>query len=267
MIFRPKLVKLDVLREAKDRIILALDVDSTDDALRLIDSVEDNVGAYKVGLQLLTRTGPSIFSEILQRFPGSRFFYDGKFHDIPNTVGNAVRNAAQIPGVAFISAHLSGGRDMLECAVSNRGNASILGITALTSLSDEDCRSTYNLDREESVLRFAVQAARAGFSGLVCSPNELAALGRLSDVENLIRVVPGIRPAWTTADDQKSAGTPAAAIRAGATYLVIGRPISNPPYKFDYDPRKAAQAICAEIDQAQAQPFSFVASARKLAKN
>jgi orotidine-5'-phosphate decarboxylase len=242
--------------QPKDRIILALDVDTLDEALALIDKLGDSVGLYKVGLQMLTKTGPSIFREIRRRFPDSQFFYDAKFHDIPNTVGNAVRNAADVEGIAFVSVHVAGGLQMMQAAMKDGGGANILGITALTSLDDTECQSIFSGYGGQGPCRKAVvekltrKALDANLDGIVCSPNELSAVKQLEGANKLVKVVPGIRPAWAQKDDQKSFNTPGAAITEGADYLVIGRPIRQPPEAMGSNPRKAAEAIASEIEEA-----------------
>ena len=165
-------------------------------------------GMFKIGLQMLANSGPSVFADILQRHSRARFFYDAKFHDIPLIVEAAARNSGRLPGIEFISIHASAGKAAMRQAVNACPHVKFLAITALTSLSDEDCLAVYGSDRRSVVLRFADWAAECNLAGIVCSPLELQHLKdhplTRVDGRRLLRVVPGIRPQWARSNDQNS---------------------------------------------------------------
>ena len=223
------------LEQASKHIILALDVSSLDAARTLLESARGAVGAVKVGKELFTAAGPAAVQ--MCREAGMDVFLDLKCHDIPNTVGGAVRAAAQL-GVRWISVHTSGGAAMLEAAVAARDavpkaqRPHLLGITVLTSLSTPD---------SEEVITRALLAQRCGLDGAVASPQEVERL-RAACGPDFELVIPGVRPAGAATADQQRVATPAAALAAGADYLVIGRPIHAAP-----EPRQAAQAIAESM--------------------
>lgn len=231
-----------------ERIFVALDVESIDDAERLMDRLQGVVTGCKIGTQLFTSAGPAAVEAARKR--GFRVFLDLKFHDIPNTVAGAVREATRL-GVFMVNVHAGGGLAMLRAAAEASTRAAIdfhvdrpltIAVTVLTSL---DRRA---LDRElgvpatveAHVLRLATLARDAGLDGCVASPKEIVAL-RLALGRHFVIVTPGIRPAERN-DDQVRTATPAAALAAGADYLVIGRPITAAP-----DPATAALAIIQEL--------------------
>ncbi len=226
---------------ARERLIVALDVPSTDAALRLVDLLRGEVGMFKVGSQLFTSAGPGFVRALAAR--GDRVFLDLKYHDIPHTVAGAVSVATQL-GVTLLDVHALGGRAMLEAAAGARPavGAQLLAITVLTS-HDEATLRELGLDGPISaaVTRLALLAQASGADGVVASPHEIA-LVRAACGPGFLIVTPGIRPAGTRAGDQARAATPAAAVRAGADYVVVGRPIVEAP-----DPAAAARAIVAEM--------------------
>jgi orotidine-5'-phosphate decarboxylase len=226
---------------AKDKIIVPLDVPTIKESRELIRQVGGVIGFFKVGSQLFTAAGPSIIQEI--RASGSRVFLDLKFHDIPNSVRGAVESACGL-GVDMLTVHLSGGRSMCEAAVAGRGTAKtlILGVTVLTSLNDAAIAEVgYRTSVEDQVLLLAHLAKRVGITGLVASPLELVAIrNRFGPL--FTTVIPGIRPKWSETGDQSRTMTPAEASKAGADYLVIGRPITAAP-----DPLEAAKRIVQEL--------------------
>ena len=234
----------------KDKIIVALDVPSADAALRVAQELQKYVGMFKVGKELFTAEGPRVVRNLMAA--GSQIFLDLKFHDIPNTVRGAAQQAAML-GVSLLNVHASGGRKMMEAAMegvraaSARGlpPARVLAVTALTSLNAADLAEIgFQGTPEEVVVRLARLARSAGVDGVVASPREIAVIRRACGPDFLI-VTPGIRPETGAADDQARTATPESAIRAGADYLVIGRPITGAP-----NPAAAAEAIAAEIEQA-----------------
>ena len=239
------------MMQLKDRIIVALDVDTVEQALNLILELGDSVGMYKVGLQLITRAGPEAFARIVQKHSSAQFFYDGKFNDIPNTVAAACRNASQLPGIRFMSVHASAGPTAMRSAQEAAGDVDVLAITVLTSLDDAMCNTIFNeCDRECLVGSFASEAAHSGVRGIVCSPKELPMLNAQGHpARRLIKVVPGIRPAWAQSNDHEAFDTPGRAIVDGADYLVIGRPITQPPSAIG-SPVAAVHSIVREMEMA-----------------
>jgi len=227
---------------AKEKIIVPLDVPSEAEARRLIAILSGQVGSFKIGNQLFTRAGPSIVQEIQQA--GTKVFLDLKFHDIPNTVQHAVESACGL-GVDMLTIHLSGGKAMCKAAVAGRGTSStlILGVTILTSLDDQAlAEAGFRMAVREQVLLMATLAQQTGITGLVASPQELGVL-REQFGSFFTTVIPGIRPSWAAAGDQKRTMTPKEAIKAGADYLVIGRPITAAA-----DPSGAVKRILEELE-------------------
>jgi orotidine-5'-phosphate decarboxylase len=228
------------MAEARGRLILALDVPSISAGEALLDELEGHVGLVKVGLELFTACGPAAVEAVKRR--GFDVFLDLKLHDIPATVAGAVR-AARSLGVSMLTVHTGGGAEMLRRAAEEAGDAlRILGVTVLTSLSEEDLRAVSVSGSTSSVVeRRAALAASAGCRGIVCSPKEIR-LVRAAVGPGVAIVTPGIRPAGADVGDQKRAATPASAIGDGSDYLVVGRPIHGAA-----DKRGAAQAIVEEI--------------------
>lgn len=205
------------------------------------------VGLFKIGSQLFTTEGPRIVEKVAGL--GSGIFLDLKFHDIPNTVAGAVAAAAKLPRVKFMTIHTTGGFAMMraarEAVSSKKTRPALLGVTVLTSLDAQAMESVGLSGTPASrALELAKLAKLAGLDGVVASAHEVAAIRQACGPEFLI-VVPGIRPADASVNDQSRVATPSEAIRAGASYLVVGRPITEAP-----DPRKAAQKIAAEIASA-----------------
>ncbi len=233
--------------EAVSRLVVALDTSERGKILDLATVLRPHVGMMKVGLEAFTACGPALVSDVLAL--GMPVFLDLKLHDIPNTVERAARNAAGL-GVRLLTVHAGGGEAMLKAAVAGarEGAAAgqtppdVIAVTVLTSLDDA---ALHALDMPgsaaERVQAWAEVAHRAGCGGVVCSPQEVAALRRAHGPE-FILVSPGIRPAGEARGDQKRVATPRAAIEAGASYLVVGRPITGAR-----DPAAAAAAIVTEM--------------------
>jgi orotidine-5'-phosphate decarboxylase len=228
----------------RERLVVALDVPTADAARALVDRLAGHVGLFKVGSQLFTAAGPELVREIVAR--GERVFLDLKFHDIPNTVAGAVASAARL-GVSLATVHGLGGRAMLEAGVGALPamGTKLLAITILTS-HDAETLGQIGLARDvgTSVDRLARLAKEAGVDGVVASPHEVALVREACGRDFLI-VTPGIRPAGAASGDQARAATPAAAIAAGADYLVVGRPIIEAEA-----PEGAADAIVRELERA-----------------
>ncbi len=226
---------------AKDKIIVPLDVPGTPEAVRLVRQLTGIISYYKIGLELFTRCGPSVVNEVREAAgEPCRIFLDLKLHDIPNTVLHAVRAAAALR-IDLLTVHLSGGGAMLRAAAREAGGGLLLlGVTVLTSSDEATLREAGVAGSvEEQVLRLAALGVECGLRGVVASPLEIRALrGKLGD--QLKIVTPGVRPASAggAQDDQRRVMTPGEAVRAGADFLVIGRPITAQP-----DPRQAAQEI------------------------
>jgi len=226
-------------KSAANKIIVALDVPSEKEALQLVNDLHSNVEIFKVGLQLYTAAGPGIVGGISLL---SRIFLDLKLHDIPNTVGKAVESAAT-RGVEMLTIHLSGGSEMIRAATTAaKGNTLILGVTVLTSSNEQTLRETgISGTIDDQVLKLATLGVENGIDGVVASPHEIKMLR--AELGNKIKiVVPGIRPSWSAAGDQKRFMTPGEAFEAGADYLVIGRPITA-----HKNPREALERILEEV--------------------
>jgi orotidine-5'-phosphate decarboxylase len=245
-------VRFKEMMTARDRLIVALDVPTAEAGARLAEKLEGHAGAFKVGLENFSAEGL-----VLPRFLTSRntrVFLDLKFHDIPNTVRAAAREAAQL-GVAMVNVHASGGRKMMEAAregaeegartLGRGARPLVLAVTVLTSLGPEDLADMGTAGTpEEVVVRLARLAHKAGLDGVVASPQEISAIRHALGPDFVI-VTPGIRPAGAEVNDQVRIATPLSAIRAGASYIVVGRPITGAA-----DPAAAADKIVSEIEQA-----------------
>ena len=236
------------LDPARDRLIVALDVPDAPAALDLVRQLEPACRWFKIGMELFTAAGPAVIAPLVAR--GHSVFLDLKFHDIPNTVAGAVRSAAAL-GVRMITLHASGGPAMLaaaQAALDGLENPpQLLAVTVLTSM-DESQLAAAGVPRSpaEQVGFLARMGLAAGIHGFVCSPQEVASLRSLTGPRGVL-VIPGIRPAGASIGDQKRIATPAQAIRDGASYLVVGRPITQSP-----NPLQAANSILQEIAAALA---------------
>jgi orotidine-5'-phosphate decarboxylase len=229
------------------KIIVALDVATEEEALRLTGELP-RTQVFKVGLELFTSIGPPLFD--ILRSQNKKVFLDLKLHDIPNTVAGAVRTGTR-HGAHMMTLHTSGGKEMMERAVDAADEEAkklgsdkplLVGVTVLTSLKTEHLQTIgIQSSTEQQVLRLAGLAQEAGLDGVVCSPQEIELVKKEFGHAFLV-VAPGIRPAWAAAQDQKRILTPAQAVRKGADYLVIGRPIIK-----DSNPKKAFQRICEEL--------------------
>lgn len=212
-----------------NRICAALDLPDPQSAVRLAEKLKGHVGLFKIGLELFVAHGPPIVKELQKlQLP---IFLDLKFHDIPQTVENAARGAAVL-GVQYLTVHASGGAKMIEAARRELPATKLLAVTVLTSLTAAPGQ----------VLELARMAVAAGADGIVCAPTEVSLLRKALGEKPLI-VVPGIRPAGAASHDQQRTGTPGDAIRAGASLLVVGRPLRDAA-----DPAKVADAITAEVE-------------------
>ena len=229
--------------DPRQRLIVALDVSTAAAARKIVAAVGDSALAYKVGMQLYTAEGPSMVRELVGS--GLRVFLDLKYHDIPNTVGAAVREGAQL-GVSMLTVHASGGGKMLRAAVE-AGHAVnpgllVLAVTVLTSLDDVELgKIGMRGGVLEEVLRLAALALSNGCQGVVASAQEAAAL-REEFGHDFVIVTPGVRLAGSGPHDQARVVTPAEAIAAGASYIVVGRPVTEAS-----DPAAEARAILGQV--------------------
>jgi orotidine-5'-phosphate decarboxylase len=234
---------------------VALDFGRLDDAIRFARPMADLVGMFKINIHLFSAAGPEAVRQIAALGPG--VFLDLKFHDIPNTVAGAIAAAAGLPGVVLLNVHATGGLDMMRSAAKALAETSaqgervkLLAVTILTSLNQTALRQAgISGTPSARAVSLARLTKKAGLDGVVASPHEIKAIRRACGKEFLI-VVPGVRPrrnGGARRDDQARVATPGEAIRAGADYLVIGRPITAAP-----DPQAAAQAILAEMGEAMA---------------
>jgi len=232
----------------KNPIIAALDVPSAEQALKLAELIAPAVGAFKIGKELFVAAGPDIVRRV--RATGASVFLDLKFHDIPNTVAKAVASATRLD-VQMLTIHTSGGGEMMRAAEKSAQDTAkslglqpplVLGVTVLTSSTNETLAEIgCATDTEAQVLRLAQLAVKSGLRGLVCSPLEITALRKVLPADVQL-VTPGIRTGAEKADDQKRTLTPREAIQAGASWLVIGRPI----YAAE-NPRAAAEKILESL--------------------
>lgn len=231
-----------------DQLIVALDVDSAAKARRLADTLRGAVGAFKIGSRLFTAEGPAFVRELAER--GDRVFLDLKFHDIPHTVAGAVEAATRM-GVWMVNVHAAGGGSMMRAARDAADSASaqagrarpiVIAVTVLTSLSAGELRET-GVPREplEHVTHLARLAKEAGLDGVVASPQETAAI-RAACGPRFAIVTPGIRGPNDAKGDQTRTLSPREAIAAGASYIVVGRPVIGAP-----DPRRAAEEIVTSL--------------------
>lgn len=219
---------------------MALDFPTQAKALALVSALSGSVSTYKIGLQLYTAAGPAILQAVAAT--GAKIFLDLKLHDIPNTVAKAVGAAGEL-GVQMLTVHLTGGSAMLMAAVDAKPpHLALLGVTVLTSSTQETLGETgVESNMQDQVIRLADLGKSSGIDGLITSPHEVGLLrARLGPEITL--VTPGVRPAWAAADDQKRFTTPREALKGGADYLVIGRPITAAA-----DPRAAVERIVEEL--------------------
>jgi orotidine-5'-phosphate decarboxylase len=239
--------------QAKDRIFVAIDVDTLDEAKRLMDQCVGLISNVKVGLQLATRESwQAVIEAAHQR--GFKVFCDTKFKDIPNTIEHATFALAQHKP-DFFTVMADNNLEALKAARDGVDNdhveakPKIIGVTVLTSISPEESQQIYGADPHSKVQQFGANAVAAGFDALVCSPEEVGTFKQDPRFQNTLLITPGVRPAWAASNDQARNATPTDAIKAGADMLVIGRPITQPPVEIGSTP-EAIKRIIAEIEEA-----------------
>jgi orotidine-5'-phosphate decarboxylase len=232
------------------RVIVALDVDSSDSALDIVDELKGEAAAFKIGLQLFTAAGPDFVRELAQ---DNKIFLDLKFHDIPTTVANAGIEAARL-GVWMFNVHASGGLEMMlrtvdevnqVCERESLQRPLVIGVTVLTSSNDKTLQEIgLEVSADEQVVRLARLTAESGLDGVVASPLETAAVRHAVGRDDFLVITPGVRPSSATNDDQRRVMTPGRAAAEGSSYLVVGRPIIQAE-----DRLQALTAIQKEIDE------------------
>ncbi|HWS85777.1 MAG TPA: orotidine-5'-phosphate decarboxylase [Pyrinomonadaceae bacterium] len=236
---------------AKEKLIVALDVDSADEAVRLFGELRGEAGMFKVGSQLFTTAGPDLVRRLVK--DGARVFLDLKFHDIPNTVANAAREAVRL-GVTLFNVHASGGAEMMrrageataeEAARLGVKKPSLIAVTVLTSMDADSLNETgvSASNVEEQVRRLAELADGSGLDGVVASPHEIVPVREAVGREGFLVVTPGVSPTAAAYADQKRVTSPSEAVRRGADFIVVGRAILN-----SHDPAAAARAVVQDIE-------------------
>jgi len=236
---------------AKDRLIIALDVDTMSEAEGLVVRLQDHAGVFKVGMQLFNSEGPEAVRKIHRL--GGRVFLDLKLHDIPNTVGKAGAVLTRM-GIFMYNVHTAGGTEMMKAAIRSTITEAeesgirlpmVLGVTVLTSINQTILEQEMGVSGsvEEQVVKWAGLAKESGLNGVVASPKEIRAI-REACGRDFVIVTPGVRPAWAAANDQKRVMTPREAMEAGASYLVVGRPITGAA-----NPAEAARRIVEEMEE------------------
>lgn len=242
---------------AKDRIIVSIDVDEISEARELIDDIGHEVGMLKFGLQLGTSAGwGQVMQALRDTAPNTGVFADTKFMDIPNTMYGAARSIQRHRPAIFnvyagnsleaLSRTVEGAQSAVDDYPEVNEKSLIIGVTVLTSINDEESQSIFGAKAAEKVLEFGDRAAQAGLDGLVCSPQEVAALRSRDTTKNMVLVTPSIRPEWAATNDQARPTTPRQAVDMGSDYLVIGRPITAPPNGMSR--KEAVQKIIEELE-------------------
>jgi orotidine-5'-phosphate decarboxylase len=236
--------------KSKDKLIIALDVETAQHARELFEALHDVAGMFKIGMQLFTAAGPTIVREIIRA--GGRVFLDLKYHDIPNTVAAAGVEAAR-HGISIFNVHTFGGTEMMRRTADAVGEVAereglvrpkIIGVTLLTSVNQKVLTEVgVASSPDQHVPALAQLAAASGLDGVVASPLEVVSVRAAVTKKDFLVVTPGVRPSGAAPHDQRRRATPAEAIRAGSDYLVIGRPIIDAD-----DPVAAADSIVAEIE-------------------
>ena len=253
------------VQATRSRLIFPLDVASLSEVDRYVDLLVDEVGLFKVGKQLFVHAGPDVVRRIQAK--GGAVFLDLKFHDIPRTVALAATEAARL-GVKMLTLHASGGAQMMQhaqsavrkvCRAERLTQPTLLAVTVLTSLNRDDLKKTgVGAAVAIQVVRLAKLAQQAGISGLVASPHEITTLRRACG-KKLTLVIPGVRSQGDATDDQKRVMTPSQAMRAGADYIVVGKPIRDAK-----DPCQAARRIVEEMEHGLHETSKPIKSAKSV---
>ncbi len=214
-------------------------------ARQAIGELYEHVSHFKLGLETITAGfARKLACELIDK--GKQVGWDGKFADIGPTVGAASRQVAKIKATWF-NVHASSGDESIRAAVENRGACDVYGVTVLTSIDDDECKSIFGDEPGRKVLQFAKMLLDRGAQGIICSPKELAILNTVADMKRLKKATPGVRPKWAEAGAQKRHMTPREAIANGADYIIIGTPISKPPTEFIGGRKQAVALITEEV--------------------
>jgi len=233
------------------RVFLALDKPDLDKARAVLEPIAPHLYGVKVGLEMITAVGPPELAKFLRSLGVENMFLDIKYHDIQKTMGAATRAAAAL-GFSIINLHASAEVEGMMAAVANKGKADIYAVSVLTTLDEEEAFLTFGEPTKAKVLQFARNAKLAGVDGIICSPLELPLFAKHKELTGLKKITPGIRPEWAKPAGQKRFTTPTEAIKGGASYLVIGDPILNPPPQIGSS-LKAIEVINYEVTVALAE--------------
>lgn len=255
--FVERRIEMNTVRQAAEKIIVALDVSDEQSARRILEQLSGKVKTFKIGLTLFSAIGAPRAINLVRHFDAGIFF-DGKFNEIPKVVRDSVKSLPDT-GIDFFTIHANAGEAAILEAAKEKRNMKMLAVTVLTSLNDWETRQTFGMSREKAVLHFAKLALGAGADGIVSAASDLPFIlqGEYKEkARKRIKVVTGIRPDWYgVKDDQRNTVTPAEAIRMGADYLVIGRPITHPPKEVG-SMKNALEKIIQEIASAYASSFA-----------
>ncbi|OGZ71925.1 MAG: orotidine 5'-phosphate decarboxylase [Candidatus Staskawiczbacteria bacterium RIFCSPLOWO2_01_FULL_38_12b] len=250
--------------EAKDRIIVALDVSDLTSAFKLVNQLSSHVGFFKVGFEFIYSTMATLLSlsdsdskdhlyrlrDFMQLLEG-KILLDVKLNDIPNTIGKAAKAIARI-NPAMFTMHASAGSEAIGIAATNKGSSKLFGVTVLTSFAGLQCKAVFGDTITSTIVRFAYMLLNYGADGIICAPKEAPLLRSHLEFKNMIIACPNVRPAWATSTDDQNKDrqmTPGEAVKAGIDMLIIGRPITSPPPEIG-TPLDAAKLIAQEIHEA-----------------
>lgn len=228
-----------------EKIIVALDTSNLDRAKKLVNELIFGVKFFKIGLEVINTGFAPELVQYIKRKKG-KVFYDIKLNDIPNTVAKAMKIISKLR-VDMVSVHASVGAESLRAAVRSKGKSRVVGVTVLTTISSPECKSIFGVNSDKKVIQFADMLVREKCDGVICSSREARLLRKFKKFDSLKIITPGVRPTWSDKNEQKRITTPRKAIEAGADYLVIGRPITNPPVGMSR--KEALNLILDEINK------------------
>ncbi|MDP3697312.1 MAG: orotidine-5'-phosphate decarboxylase [Candidatus Taylorbacteria bacterium] len=226
------------------KIIVALDTSNLNGAKKLVKTLWPRVKFFKIGLEMInTGQAPELIRFIKKL--GGRVFYDVKLNDIPNTVAKTSKVISGL-GIDMFTVHASAGREAIRAAIRNKGRSKVIGVTVLTSLGDNVCKVIFGDMPSKKVMQLTDMLLKEGADGIVCSYAEAKLIRKFKRFKKLKIIIPGIRPSWASQNEQKRTATPREAIESGADYLVIGRPVTDPPKKIG-SPSTALDIIIKEL--------------------
>lgn len=235
---------MNIPAHLQQKLIVALDVETVEEALKVVRELKPYVTYFKVGLELINRAGAPAVIQALRAEKVSLFF-DGKFHDIPNTVAKAVE-AVTHWGVDILNVHASSGIESLKAAVQKKDKALLFAVSVLTSITEAECQRLYRRSISEVITDMTQMILEIGLDGIICSPQEIDLVRKVDSAKKLKIMTPGIRPAWSEVQDQKRTLTPREAIEKGVDFIVVGRPILKPKLPLK-SPEEAVQKLWKEI--------------------